>query len=165
MADRSTAGQSHRPPRPTTPSDSFTPPFLQSLRRHSPNSTQLMGLMTLLISGAILLLLTGVTITVAVIGLIFFAPIIIFTSPIWVPIGTLLFVVVAGFVSVCGSGLAAVGSVYWLYKYFKGLHPVGSERVDYARSRIADTASHVKDYAREYGGYFQGKVKDAAPGA
>lgn len=54
----------------------------------------------------------------------------------------------------------------WLYKYFRGLHPVGSDRVDYARSRIADTASHVKDYAWEYGGgYFKGKVKDAAPGA
>ncbi|KAI3686607.1 hypothetical protein L1987_80287 [Smallanthus sonchifolius] len=156
MADRNI----HRPPRPDDGGS-----FIQRLRTHSLNSTQLMGLMTLLISSAILLLLTGVTITVAVVGLIFFAPIIILTSPIWVPIGTLLFVVVFGFVSVCGSGLAGVGAVYWLYKYFRGLHPVGSDRVDYARSRIADTASHVKDYAREYGGYFQGKVKDAAPGA
>ncbi|XP_071696334.1 oleosin G [Rutidosis leptorrhynchoides] len=140
-------------------------PFIRYLRRHSPNSTQLMGIMTLVISGAILLLLTGVTVTVAVVGFIFIAPIVILTSPIWVPIGTLVFVLVAGFVSVCVSGLAAVAAVLWLYKYFKGLHPVGSDRVDYARSRIADTASHVKDYAWEYGGYFQSKVKDAAPGA
>ncbi|KAJ6976355.1 hypothetical protein NC653_028468 [Populus alba x Populus x berolinensis] len=41
----------------------------------------------------------------------------------------------------------------------------GSDQVDYARNRIYDTASHVKDYAREYGGYLQSKVKDAAPGA
>ncbi|KAL8216077.1 hypothetical protein R6Q57_022914 [Mikania cordata] len=163
MADRSIADQINPPPRSTTAN--YRPPFIHRLRQHSLNSTQLMGIMTLLISGAILLLLTGVTITVSVTGLIFFAPIIILTSPIWLPIGTLFFVVIAGFLSVCGSGLTAVAAVYWLYKYFKGLHPVGSDRVDYARSRIADTASHMKDYAREYGGYFQSKVKDAAPGA
>ncbi|KAF5806609.1 putative oleosin [Helianthus annuus] len=156
MTDRTTAGplQLHRPP-----------PFLHRLRHHSLNSTQLMGIMTLLISGAILLLLTGVTITVSLVGLIFCTPVIILTSPIWVPIGTLLFVVVAGFLLVCGSGVATVAAVAWLYKYFRGLHPVGSDRVDYARSRIVDTASHMKDYAREYGGYLQSKVKDAAPGA
>ncbi|KAI3504731.1 hypothetical protein L1887_26416 [Cichorium endivia] len=164
MADRNlVTGQHQRPPRPTTSGDGG--PFIRRLRQHSLNSTQLMGIMTLVISGAILLLLTGVTITVSVLGFIFFAPIIILTSPVWVPIGTLLFVIVAGFISVCGSGLAAAAAVSWLYKYSRGLHPVGSDRVDYARSRIADTASHMKDYAREYGGYFQGKVKDAAPGA
>ncbi|KAK9105594.1 hypothetical protein Scep_022438 [Stephania cephalantha] len=47
----------------------------------------------------------------------------------------------------------------------RGWRPPGSDRVDYARSRIADTASHVKDYAREYGGYLQSRVKDAAPSA
>ncbi|KHN05978.1 hypothetical protein glysoja_046115 [Glycine soja] len=52
-----------------------------------------------------------------------------------------------------------------MYRYFRGLHPPGSDRVDYARSRIYDTASHVKDYARDYRGYLQSKVKDAAPGA
>ncbi|KVH88638.1 oleosin 1-like [Cynara cardunculus var. scolymus] len=164
MSDRSiVAGQLHRPPRPTTAGDGGQ--FMRTFRQRSLNSTQLMGILTLVVSGAILLLLTGVTITVTVLGLIFFSPIILLTSPIWVPIGALLFVVVAGFLCVCGTGLAAAAAVSWLYKYFRGLHPVGSDRVDYARSRLADTASHMKDYAREYGGYFQGKVKDAAPGA
>ncbi|KAI3673287.1 hypothetical protein L6452_39404 [Arctium lappa] len=165
MADRTIiAGHLQRPPRPTTTTDSGSP-FIRRFRQHSLNSTQLMGILTLIISGGILLLLTGVTITVTVIGLIFFAPIILLTSPIWIPVGALLFVVIAGFLCVCGMGLAAAATVSWLYKYFRGLHPVGSDRVDYARSRLADTASHVKDYAREYGEYFQGKVKDAAPGA
>ncbi|ONK55138.1 uncharacterized protein A4U43_UnF7130 [Asparagus officinalis] len=52
-----------------------------------------------------------------------------------------------------------------LVSYFMGRHPVGSGRVDYARSRIADTAREVKDYARERGIYFPGRIKDAAPGA
>lgn len=83
----------------------------------------------------------------------------------WVPAGTLVFIVTAGFLSVCGFGVALVAALSWMYRYFRGLHPPGSDRVDYARTRIYDTASHVKDYAREYGGYLQSKVKDAAPGA
>jgi hypothetical protein len=90
---------------------------------------------------------------------------IIVSSPIWVPAGTFFFLLAAGFLSMCGFGVVAVAASSWLYRYFRGLHPPGSDRVDYARSRIYDTASHVKDYAREYGGYLQSKVKDAAPGA
>ncbi|KAL6175354.1 hypothetical protein ACLB2K_051995 [Fragaria x ananassa] len=139
--------------------------FLSKLQSHVPNSTQLIGLLTLLVSGGILLLLTGITITVTVLGLIFFTPILIVSSPIWVPLGTVLFLATAGFVSMCGFGAAAVGGLSWMYRYFKGMQPPGSDRVDYARSRIYDTASHVKDYAKEYGGYLHSKVKDAAPGA
>lgn len=61
--------------------------------------------------------------------------------------------------------MAVVAAVSWIYRYFRGFHPPGSDRFDYARTRIADTAGHVKDYAREYGGYLHSKVKDAAPSA
>jgi uncharacterized membrane protein len=135
------------------------------LQDHAPNSTQVVGFLTLVVSGAILLLLTGITITGTVMGLIFLAPILLVTSPIWVPVGFILFVLVAGFLSTCGVSVAAVAGATWMYKYFTGRHPVGSDRVDYARGRIADTASHVKDYAKEYGGYLQSRGKDAAPGA
>ncbi|KAF5734074.1 Oleosin family protein [Tripterygium wilfordii] len=159
MADRNSNQQ--RSPTP----NSITSSFLRKLHLHSPNSAQVVGILTFIISGAVLLLLTGLTVTALVLGLIFFAPLIIFTSPIWVPLGTILFVVIAGFLSVCGFGVAVVVGLSWLYRYFKGMHPPGSDRVDHARSRIYNTASHVKDYAREYGGYLQSKVKDAAPGA
>ncbi|XP_072994944.1 oleosin-like [Typha latifolia] len=139
--------------------------LLRRLQEHAPNSTQVVGFLTLVISGAILLLLTGLTITGTVMALIFLGPILLLTSPIWVPVGTVAFVAVAGFLSMCGFGVAMLAGATWMYKYFTGRHPVGSDRVDYARSRIADTASHVKDYAREYGGYLQSRVKDAAPGA
>ncbi|XP_062029812.1 oleosin G-like [Rosa rugosa] len=154
--------QQHRLSAQTRPSHTS---FLSKLQGHVPNSTQLIGLLTLLVSGGILLLLTGITITVTVLGLIFFTPILIVSSPIWVPLGTVLFLTAAGFVSMCGFGAAVVGGLSWMYRYFKGMHPPGSDRVDYARSRIYDTASHVKDYAKEYGGYLHSKVKDAAPGA
>ncbi|KAK7292114.1 hypothetical protein RIF29_07820 [Crotalaria pallida] len=157
--------QTHRaPPAPRHTTLTF-PSFLRKLQDHSPNSTQLAGLLTLMVTGAILLLLTGLTVAGTVLALIFFSPLIIVSSPIWVPAGTLLFLTVAAFLSMIGFGVVAVAVVSWMYRYFRGLHPPGSERVDYARSRIYDTASHVKDYAREYGGYLQSKVKDAAPGA
>ncbi|AES91280.1 putative oleosin [Medicago truncatula] len=144
-----------------------SPTFLRKLQDnlHSPNSTQLAGLLTLLVTGSIFLLLTGLTVAATVVSLIFFSPLIIVSSPIWVPAGTFLFLLAAGFLSMCGFGVVAVAASSWFYRYFRGLHPPGSDRVDYARNRLYDTASHVKDYAREYGGYLQSKVKDAAPGA
>lgn len=139
--------------------------FLTRLHENSPNSTQIIGFLTLIITGAVLLLLTGVTITATVLGLIFFSPLLLISSPIWVPVGALLLVLGAGFLSLCGFGVVVGAALSWVYKYFSGSHPVGSDQVDYARSRIVGTASQVKDYAREYGGYLQSKVKDAAPGA
>lgn len=139
--------------------------FLRKLQDHAPNSTQLVGFLTLLISCTVLLILTGLTVTATALGVVFFAPLILVSSPIWLPIGTFLFVCTAGFLSFCGFGVAVVAALSWMYRYFRGMNPPGSDRFDYARSRIYDTASHVKDYASQYGGYLQSKVKDAAPGA
>ncbi|KAL4627828.1 hypothetical protein ACB092_05G193600 [Castanea dentata] len=128
-------------------SNSTTSAFLRKLKDYAPNSSQLVGLLTLLIpAGSILLLLT-------VLCIIFFSPLILFTSPIWFPIGTFLFVVTVGFMSLCGFGVALVAGLSWLYRYFRGMHPPGSDRFDCARSRIDDTVSHVKDYETQYGGY------------
>ncbi|TKY54948.1 Oleosin 16 kDa [Spatholobus suberectus] len=162
MADHNPSpAQAQRTAAPSSPSAAF----LRKLQERAPNSTQLAGILTLLVTASALVLLTGLTVAGAVLGLLFFLPLIIVSSPVWVPAGTLLFVVTAGFLSVCAFGVALVAALSWMYRYFRGLHPPGSDRVDYARSRIYDTASHVKDYAREYGGYLQSKVKDAAPGA
>ncbi|KAF8083844.1 hypothetical protein N665_0749s0008 [Sinapis alba] len=133
--------------------------FLRQLQSQSPHhSRQRFGLLAFFISGGILLLLTGITATAFLLGFIAFLPIIILSSPIWIP----LFLLVTGFLSVTGFLFGTATVVSWTYRYFKGMHPVGSEQVDYARRRIYDTAAHVKDYA---GGYFHGKLKDAAPGA
>nr|ACG37867.1 oleosin Bn-V [Zea mays] len=129
--------------------------LVRRVQTRAPNSTQVVGFLTLLVSGAVLLLLTGVTLTGAVVALVFLGPIALLTSPIWVPVAVVISAIVA----------AALPVATWMYRYFTGRHPVGADRVDYARSRIADTASHVKDYAREYGGYLRTRAKDAAPGA
>ncbi|KQK04740.1 oleosin 16 kDa [Brachypodium distachyon] len=150
-----------------TSSSSATTPLLHRLLQttHGPTSTQLVGFLTLLLAGAALLVLAGLTVTGAVVGLIFLGPIALLTSPIWVPFAVAAFLLAAAFLSAVGLAVAAMAAATWAYRYFTGRHPVGADRVDYARSRIADTATHVKDYAREYGGYLHGRAKDAAPGA
>ncbi|XP_013584077.1 PREDICTED: oleosin 1 [Brassica oleracea var. oleracea] len=145
----------------TTERNSPYASLLRLLRSHSPTSSQLFGFLALFISGGILLFLLGVTVTVVGIGFVVFLPLIIISSPVWIPV----FIGVGGFLSVAGLLVGTLAVVSWAYRYFRGRHPVGSDQMDYARGRIYDTASHVKDYAREYGGYFHGRAKDAAPGA
>ncbi|KAG5602219.1 hypothetical protein H5410_033589 [Solanum commersonii] len=128
------------------------------LQPHIPNSShQLMGFLTLVISGGILLLLTGITITTIILGLIFFTPLILITSPIWIP----LFIAAVGFLSLCGFGAVALGAVTWVYKYFSTRRSMVDDYDD-----STDTAD-VKDYARGFGGYLQyyKVMKDTAPGA
>ena len=161
MAERNPSQQRALRPNPTASASTF----LRKIQAHAPNSTQLLGFLTLFVSASILLILTGLTVTAIILGFIFFMPLILISSPIWFPVGTVLFVTTAGFLSACGFGVVIAAGLSWMYRYFRGMHPLGSDRVDYARSRIYDTASHVKDYAMEYGGYLQSKVKDAAPGA
>ncbi|KAF8103661.1 hypothetical protein N665_0186s0029 [Sinapis alba] len=147
----------------TTTTEKTTPyaSLLRLLRSHSPTSSQLFGFLALFISGGILLFLLGLTVTALGISFIVFLPLIIISSPVWIPV----FIGVGGFLSVAGFLVGTVAVVSWGYRYFQGKHPAGSDQMDYARGRIYDTASHVKDYAREYGGYFHGRAKDAAPGA
>ncbi|MQL70816.1 hypothetical protein Taro_003127 [Colocasia esculenta] len=173
MADRQ-PGPALRPQRPGAPAPAPAPAplpphagatLMRKIHERVPNSTQVLGFLTLVVSGGILLLLTGLTLTATVVGLIFFTPLVVLSSPIWVPAGVVLFVAAAGFLTACGFGVAALAMTSWAYRYVRGRHPPGSGRLDYARSRIVDTAGHVKDYAREYGGYLRGRVKDAAPGA
>ncbi|XP_021905713.1 oleosin 1 [Carica papaya] len=167
MSDRGTPPPPPQPRTARTPHSSTqtTTVFLHRLQSHAPTSSQLLGFLTLVISGSILLFLVGLTVTATVLGLIFFTPLIIISSPIWVPVAIVIFLVSVGFLFVCGFGVVSVAALSWMYRYFRGMNPPGSDQVDYARTRIYDTASHVKDYARGYGGYLQSKVKDAAPGA
>lgn len=171
MAERQAAPNpaSARPQRHWTSDDDVSSRpwqgLLRQIRQHAPNSSQLVGLLTLVVSGGILLAFACITFTVAALAFVFLGPILLLTSPVWVPVAALVFGATVVALSACSFGMAAVAGATWVYRYAMGRHPVGSDRVDYARSRIADTASHVKDYAREYGGYLKGRVKDAAPGA
>ncbi|TKY73237.1 Oleosin 14.9 kDa [Spatholobus suberectus] len=152
MADHHPSlAQTQTTTRPNTTSTASSP-LLRKLREHASNSGQLFGVLALLITGSILLLLTGLTVVGTVLGLILFAPLIIVTSPIWVPLCAVLFLVTAAFLSMCGFGLVAVAALTWVYRQSKGHRPPGSNR---ALNRAKDRAGHL-----------QSKVMtDAAPGA
>ncbi|KAJ6976375.1 oleosin 1 [Populus alba x Populus x berolinensis] len=164
MADRAPTQRATRPT--TTPTTHSGSTFLRKLQLHiGSNSSQLVGLLTLIISGSVLLLLTGITVTGSVLGLTLLTPFDHHFKPHMDPYGHSPLLCCCWALIFLRFGLAVVAGLSWVYKYFRGLNPPGSDQVDYARNRIYDTASHVKDYAREYGGYLQSKVKDAAPGA
>ncbi|PPR82694.1 hypothetical protein GOBAR_AA38020 [Gossypium barbadense] len=146
--------------RPTCIAPAFT--FLQKILSHAPNTTPLLAfLFIFFVSALTLLILTALALSVTVLGFIFFTPLVLFTSPIWLPGCTLLFLTAAGFLLACGFGGAVAAGSTWMFRYFWGMHPPGSNRVGSARTRIYDTASHVKDYV----GYLQSKVRDVASGA
>ncbi|RXH94370.1 hypothetical protein DVH24_024054 [Malus domestica] len=135
MADRhQNPTQTQQAPRPSPNNPTNSSIFLRKLQGHAPNSTQLFSFLTLLVFGVILLLLTGLTVTATVLGLVICTPIIIISSPIWVPLGAILVLTVGFFVFMCGFGAATVAGLSWMYRYFKGMHSPGSDRVDYARS-------------------------------
>ncbi|TYJ49819.1 hypothetical protein E1A91_A01G161800v1 [Gossypium mustelinum] len=146
-----------RPARPTCIAPAFT--FLQIILSHAPNTTPLLAfLFIFFVSALTLLILTALALSATVLGFIFFMPLVLFTSPIWLPGCTLLFLTAAGFLLACGFGGAVAAGSTWMFRYFWGMHPPGSNRVGSARTRICDTASHVKDYV----GYLQSKRPDKA---
>ncbi|GLJ34530.1 hypothetical protein SUGI_0694320 [Cryptomeria japonica] len=128
---------------------------------YASNSTQVLGAAALVTSGVILLFLAGLT----AVALVLLAPVLVLLSPLLIPVGALLFGTVVGLLSAVYFGLALVSGVRWFYNYVNGRRPPGSDRVDYVRMRVIDTASHAKDYAWGCGGYLQAKLRHAAPGA
>ncbi|GLJ34525.1 hypothetical protein SUGI_0694260 [Cryptomeria japonica] len=129
--------------------------FMHKIHEFAPNSTQVLGAAALVTLGAVLLFMTGLT----AVTMVVLAPVLIVFSPVFfIPVGALLIVAVLGlFLAGLFVGAVVFGAL-WFYNYLNGRHPPGSDQVDYARMRIADTANHVKDYAKGY-------RQDAAPGA
>ncbi|MFS7980395.1 putative oleosin [Helianthus anomalus] len=58
-----------------------------------------------------------------------FSPVLIIFGPVWVP----LFL------------------IYWVYNYLTGKHPVGADKVDYARHKIAESVEEVKNKVEQLG--------------
>nr|POE61968.1 oleosin 1 [Quercus suber] len=72
--------------------------------------------------------------------------------------------VTIGFIFSGGCGVAAITALSWLYNYLTGQHPMGADKLDYARMRIADKARDVKERARDYGQFAQQRVQEVTQG-
>eukprot|EP00249_Psilotum_nudum_P013375 c24298_g1_i1 orf=168-614(+) len=131
---------------------------LHKIHKHSPNSRQVLGFVTLIASGATILVLGGLALGGVAITLILAIPVLVVASPVLIPAGIVLFTGTAIFLAVGGAIAATMSALSWVYNYFKGRHPPGSDKLDATGRSIADRASQMRDMAREYGGQMQSKV-------
>ncbi|KAJ4839308.1 hypothetical protein Tsubulata_018119 [Turnera subulata] len=111
--------------------------------------------------GAALLLLSGLTLTGTVITVVLATPILVIFSPVLVPAAVVTFMVTAGFFFAGGCGIASIMTLLWMYNYVTGKHPIGADKLDYARGKIAEKARDMKERAKEYGHYVQHRAEDA----
>ncbi|KAK7282949.1 hypothetical protein RIF29_12094 [Crotalaria pallida] len=119
------------------------------------NSTtrQTIKFLTAATIGVSLMLLSGLILTGTVIGLAIATPLLVLFSPILVPAAFVLFLAASGFLFSGGCGVAAVAALSWIYNYVAGKHPVGADKLDYAKGMIADKARDVKNTAKDYATY------------
>ncbi|XP_024371133.1 oleosin G [Physcomitrium patens] len=105
------------------------------------NQRQALGLVTILVALGTITFIAGLTLTGTTLGFLFASPLLIIFSPILIPLAIFAFVAISSLLSF--GGFASF--VVWVYKYYKGAHPVGSDQVDAARYRIAEGAKEVRD--------------------
>ncbi|CAM6041723.1 unnamed protein product [Sphagnum compactum] len=74
---------------------------------------------------------TGTTITV-----LLATPVVIFFSPVWIPLATVAFFAVSALLGAGAFGVAAVSAVSWVYNYFRGRQPYGSDRLFLKANRV-----------------------------
>lgn len=126
----------------------------------APSSRQAAKFLTAATVGAVLLVLSGLTLTGTVISLVIATPVLVLFSPILVPAGIVVFLVATGFLLSGGFGVAALSALSWIYSYVSGKHPPGSDKLDYARMQLANKARDAKEMAKEYGQYVQNKAQE-----
>ncbi|KAL5850526.1 hypothetical protein ACOSQ4_008539 [Xanthoceras sorbifolium] len=134
-------------------------PVTQMLYETAPSSRKTVKFLTATAIGATLFFISGLTLTGTVLALILATPILILFSPILVPAGIAVFLVIAGFFFSGGCGVAAIMTLSWIYSYVTGKHPPGADQLEYARMKIADTARDMTERAKEYGQYVQQRAK------
>ncbi|GAB4854349.1 hypothetical protein Ancab_022935 [Ancistrocladus abbreviatus] len=120
-------------------------PLTQKFYQSAPDSRQTVKFLTATTIGTVFLLLSGLTLTGTVIGLIVATPVLVIFSPILVPAAVTIFLVGSGFLFSGGCGVAALSAVSWIYSYVAGKHPPGANQLDKAGEKIASTAKDVKE--------------------
>nr|GEZ28094.1 oleosin 1-like [Tanacetum cinerariifolium] len=86
-----------------------------------------------------------------IMGLVLLTPLLVIFSPVLVPAVFTFFMLIAGFMTSGGLGVTATYVFLWLYRYVSGKHPVGADRLAWARERIAGAAGDVKHKAQQFG--------------
>ncbi|CAF2131292.1 hypothetical protein BRARA_K01394 [Brassica rapa] len=114
-------------------------------------SRQIAKAATAVTAGGSLLVLSSLTLVGTVIALIVATPLLVIFSPILVPALITVALLITGFLSSGGFGIAAITVFSWIYKYATGEHPKGSDKLDSARMKLGSKAQDMKDRAHYYG--------------
>ncbi|KAE8735244.1 Oleosin Bn-III [Hibiscus syriacus] len=139
-------------------------PMTQKLYESAPYSRHVAKFLTASTLGVTLLFLSGLTLTGTVIALIMATPLLVIFSPVLVPAGMTVFLVISGFLFSGGCAVAAITALSWMYYYVQGKHPLGADQLDYARNKLASTARDMTQKAKEYGQYVQHKAREVSRG-
>ncbi|XP_047324470.1 oleosin L-like [Impatiens glandulifera] len=121
----------------------------QQQQHMSQFSRQVAKVSTATAIGGTLVILSCLTLAATVVGIVLATPLIVIFSPVLVPAVITLFLIASGFIASGGFGTVAGFVFYWMYGYLFGKHPVGADRLDQVRDRIAGAATEIKDRAQQ----------------
>nr|GLL21043.1 oleosin 1-like [Ipomoea trifida]GMC65765.1 oleosin 1-like [Ipomoea batatas] len=93
--------------------------------------------------GGSLLVLSGLTLAGTVIALTVATPLFVIFSPVLLPAAITAFLLITGFLSSGGFGLAAISVLSWMYQYMTGKRPPGAEQLDYAKGQLGIRAREM----------------------
>ncbi|XP_027101323.2 oleosin 1-like [Coffea arabica] len=124
---------------------------MADIRQQQPLSLQVVKAATAVTAGGSLLVLSGLTLAGTVIALALATPLLVIFSPVLVPAGITVFLLVTGFLSSGGFGVAALSVLSWIYRYVTGKNPPGADQLDRARQKLALKAREMKERAEQYG--------------
>lgn len=123
----------------------------QHRQQQQPLSHQVVKAATAVTAGGSLLVLSGLTLAGTVIALTIATPLLVIFSPVLVPAVIAVGLLILGFLTSGGFGVAAVTVLSWIYRYMTGKHPLGADQLDQARMRLASKAREMKDRAEQFG--------------
>nr|AGG78357.1 oleosin-2 [Cosmarium turpinii] len=92
--------------------------------------------------------------------LIIGVPLFLLFSPILVPGGIIATIVGGGFLTFLAFTAAAIGGAWWLWNYFTGKQPTGTETVEGAKGRVKGMVGYGQQKASDMMGYGQQKASD-----
>ncbi|XP_020674478.1 oleosin 16 kDa [Dendrobium catenatum] len=121
----------------------------QQHQKQQSTAHQLLKAVTAVATGGSLLAISGLTMAGTVIVLAIATPLLVIFSPVLVPAAIAIALIISGFLTSGGFGVAALSVLAWMYRYLAGQHPVGADQIDQARARIAAKARDIKESAQQ----------------
>ncbi|XP_009362716.1 oleosin 1-like [Pyrus x bretschneideri] len=119
----------------------------QGMQHQHQKSYQVAMTATAVTVGGSLFVLSGLVLAGTVIALTIATPLMIIFSPVLVPAVITLSLIIMGFLTSGGFGVASVTVLTWIYRYVTGKQPSGADQLDSARHKLAGKAREMKDSA------------------